>query len=71
MKGYQENGRSIPFATNIGGAFEHAAAHNNQAPYNLPESWMKSKSKSGSENPAELRFHGRHYRRKLRIADRK
>jgi peptidase S46-like protein len=44
VKGYQENGKSIPFATNIGGAYEHAAEHNNQSPYNLPESWMKSKA---------------------------
>jgi hypothetical protein len=44
VKGYQENGKAIPFATNIGGAYEHAAEHNNQPPYNLPESWMKSKA---------------------------
>ena len=43
VKGFQENGKSIPFATNIGGAYEHAAEHNNQSPYALPESWMKSK----------------------------
>ena len=51
VKGYQENGRSIPFATNIGGAFEHAAAHNNQAPYTLPESWMKSKASLDLKTP--------------------
>jgi Peptidase S46 len=44
VKGYQENGKSIPFATNIGGAYEHAAEHNSQTPYGLPDSWMKSKS---------------------------
>jgi S1-C subfamily serine protease len=27
------------------GAFEHAAEHNNQAPYNLPDSWIKAKTK--------------------------
>ncbi len=43
VKGYQENGKSIPFATNIAGAYEHAAEHNSQSPYNLPESWIKSK----------------------------
>ena len=45
VKGYQENGKVIPFATNMGGAYEHAAEHNNQTPYNLPDSWMKSKTK--------------------------
>jgi hypothetical protein len=45
VKGYEENGKAIPFATNVGGAYEHAAEHENQPPYNLPESWMKSKAK--------------------------
>jgi hypothetical protein len=51
VKGYQENGKAIPFATNIGGAFEHAAEHNNQPPYNLPESWMKSKASLDLKTP--------------------
>ena len=45
VKGYQENGKSIPFDTNLGGAYQHAAEHNNQPPYKLPESWMQSKFK--------------------------
>jgi Peptidase S46 len=44
VKGYQENGKSIPFETNFGGAYQHAAEHNSQPPYNLPGSWMKSKA---------------------------
>ena len=44
VKGYEENGKAIPFDTHMGGAYEHAAEHSNQPPYNLPESWMKSKS---------------------------
>jgi len=51
VKGYQEKGKAIPFATNIGGAFEHAAEHNNQPPYNLPESWMKSKASLDLKTP--------------------
>lgn len=51
VKGYQENGKAIPFATNIGGAYEHAAEHNSQSPYNLPESWMKSKAKLDLKTP--------------------
>jgi hypothetical protein len=43
VKGYQENGKAIPFDTDIGGAFQHAAEHANQPPYALPESWMKAK----------------------------
>ena len=51
VKGYQENGKAIPFETNIGGAYEHAAKHNDQPPYNLPESWMKSKPNLDLKTP--------------------
>ena len=51
VKGYEENGKTIPFATQMGGAYEHAAEHNNQSPYNLPESWMKSKDKLDLKTP--------------------
>ena len=51
VKGYQENGKAIPFATNLGGAYEHAAEHNNQPPYNLPQSWMDAKSKLDLKTP--------------------
>ena len=51
VKGYQENGKAIPFATNMAGAYTHAAEHNNQPPYNLPESWMKSKPKLNLKTP--------------------
>ncbi|HVN18561.1 MAG TPA: S46 family peptidase, partial [Dongiaceae bacterium] len=32
VKGYQENGKAIPFDTNVGGAYEHAAEHGSQPP---------------------------------------
>jgi hypothetical protein len=51
VKGYQENGKAIPFATDIGGAYERAAEHNNQPPYNLPESWIKSKTNLDLKTP--------------------
>ncbi len=51
VKGYQENGKAIPYFTNVGGAYQHAAEHNNQSPYNLPESWMKAKSKLDLKTP--------------------
>jgi hypothetical protein len=51
VKGYQENGKAIPFETNIGGAYQHAAEHNNQPPYKLPESWMKSKPNLDLKTP--------------------
>jgi hypothetical protein len=51
VKGYQENGKAISFATNMAGAYTHAAKHSNQPPYNLPESWMKSKPKLNLQTP--------------------
>jgi Peptidase S46 len=46
-----ENGKHIPYFTTIGGAFEHAAAHANKDPYQLPDSWMKNKSKLKLDTP--------------------
>jgi hypothetical protein len=54
VKGYQENGKAIPFATNMGGAYEHAAEHSNQPPYKLPESWMKSKANLDLKTPLDF-----------------
>ena len=51
VKGYEENGKAIPFDTNIGGAYQHAAEHGDKPPYNLPESWMKSKPKLDLKTP--------------------
>src|SRR5262249_27847988 len=35
-------GKAIPPYTRIGGAFEHARAHGNSPPYELPRSWTKA-----------------------------
>ena len=51
VKSYQENGKSTAFDANMGGAFEHAAEHGNQPPYDLPESWIKSKAKLDLKTP--------------------
>ncbi len=44
VKGYEENGKHIPWFTTIGGAYQHAAAHGDKQPFQLPESWMKGKA---------------------------
>jgi len=51
VRGYKENGKAIPFATTIGGAFEHASEHGSQPPYTLPESWLKAKSRLDLKTP--------------------
>ena len=44
VKGYTENGKQIPYDTNISGAYQHADEHGDKPPYQLPESWIKAKS---------------------------
>jgi hypothetical protein len=51
VKGYEEDGKAVPYETNIGGAYLHAAEHNGQPPYNLPESWLKAKSRLDLKTP--------------------
>jgi hypothetical protein len=36
-------GTRLPAFTTIGGAFDHAARHDNKPPFQLPESWIKAK----------------------------
>ncbi len=58
VKGYTEDGRGIepagtviPAFTTLGGAYEHAAKHDNKPPYQLPESWMKKRKKLALNTP--------------------
>lgn len=51
VKGYKENGKNIPYSTTMGGAYEHAAEHQNQPPYKLPDSWMNAKGKLNLKTP--------------------
>jgi hypothetical protein len=51
VKGYDENGKHIPYFTTMGGAYEHAAEHGSKTPYQLPESWLNSKSKLNLQTP--------------------
>ena len=54
VKGYEENGKQIPFETTIGGAFEHAARHDFRPPYNLPESWIQAKAQLDLNTPLDF-----------------
>lgn len=51
VKGYEENGKKIPYCTTFAGAFQHAEEHGNKPPYNLAESWNKMKSKLNLNTP--------------------
>src|SRR5499427_8534365 len=45
VKGFEEGGKKIPFSTSLGGAYTHAEEHGSKPPYELPDSWLKAKSK--------------------------
>ncbi len=51
IKGYQENGKQIAPYTNMGGAFEHAAANGNKGDFELPKTWDAAKSKLDLKTP--------------------
>ncbi|HSA94365.1 MAG TPA: S46 family peptidase [Terriglobales bacterium] len=51
VRGYTENSKPVPFFTTIGGAFKHAAAHGNQPPYKLPDSWTRNRTRLRATTP--------------------
>jgi hypothetical protein len=51
VKGYMENGQKIPYSTTFEGAYKHAEEHGNKPPYQLPDSWIKMKSKLNLSTP--------------------
>lgn len=61
VRGYVEGndgptppGTKLPYFTNMGGAFDHAAKHNFRPPYNLPASWMKAKPRLKLDTPLNV-----------------
>ena len=51
IAGYKLNGQDVPWFTTMGGAYDHAAKHDNKPPYQLPESWVKYKSAINLQTP--------------------
>lgn len=51
VKGYEEEGQSIPPRTTLGGAFEHEQAHQRLEDWVLPESWTEKKDKLDLDTP--------------------
>jgi hypothetical protein len=56
VKGYEIDGKTIAPYTTFGGAFEHARAHGNKDPYELPPSWFKAKESGGLSLDTPLNF---------------
>jgi hypothetical protein len=51
VKGYTELGQKVPWATTMGGTYEHAAEHGNQYPFELPKIWNERKSQLNLSTP--------------------
>lgn len=54
VKGYEVDGRQLPFHTTFGGAFERAAAMKNREPFELPERWVKKKDQIDLTTPFDF-----------------
>ncbi|HEX7859977.1 MAG TPA: S46 family peptidase [Verrucomicrobiae bacterium] len=50
-KGYEENGKQVPYQTVFAGLYERAAEHNNQPPFDLPPKWAERKDKLDLNTP--------------------
>jgi hypothetical protein len=50
-KGFQENGKQIPWTTTIGGTFAHSADHGYKEPFALPESWKSKRDNLKLDTP--------------------
>jgi hypothetical protein len=51
VEGYTAGGKHYPYYTTMGGAYQHAAAHGDKPPYQLPESWMARKGQVKLDTP--------------------
>ena len=51
VKGYEEDGRKIPWDTTLDGSYEHAAEHGNKDPFELPKIWEERKSRIDLSTP--------------------
>ncbi len=54
VKGYEENGKQIPWTTTFGGAFMHASDHDNEPPFQLPTSWTDHKAQLNLSTPLDF-----------------
>jgi len=51
VKSYNEDGQTIPAFTDLGGLYARAEAQNAQPPFDLPQRWIKRKSRLALETP--------------------
>jgi Peptidase S46 len=51
VKGYEEQGKHIPFETHFAGLYERAAEHHDKVPFDLPKRWVDRKYKLDLNTP--------------------
>jgi hypothetical protein len=56
VQGYEVEGKTIAPFTTVGGAFDHARAHGNTPPYELPPTWIKTRAEGRLRLDTPLNF---------------
>jgi hypothetical protein len=51
VKGYTEEGQMLQWATTLGGTYNHAEAHDNKVPFELPRRWIERKDRMKPDTP--------------------
>ncbi len=51
VKGYEEDGKQIPFETTFAGLYKRSAEHHNREPFNLPPRWIEKKDRLNLKTP--------------------
>ena len=51
VKGYEEDGRAIPFQTTFAGLYERAAAHHFKPPFDLTQRWLDRRDQLNPDTP--------------------
>jgi hypothetical protein len=51
VKGFEENGKQIPFETTFAGLYERSQEHHNKEPFDLPARWVERKNQLDLKTP--------------------
>ncbi len=54
VKGYEEDGKHVPFHTTFGGAFARAERQQNREPFALPPRWLRGKDQLDLSTPFDF-----------------
>ena len=54
VKGYEENGKPVPFQTTWDGMYGHSEEHSGKPPYDLPQSYLDVKGKVDPRTPVNF-----------------